>query len=579
MRPQRLYKTDAGRYYFIIDGKRKYIKIPKGMTEAELMKLNTKTILQTFGRRLKKRKKRKAPKFQKPIINGELGKKLSVDNEKTASSAFVQQGKPITEIAEVLGSAKASEETKKGFKKLIDIAGKSMQGLLKGSTFKDQKQIKNSTEAETELKPAQKKLLQSTQRDILKLENQIENEIRITKEQDKPKRRIGKSLGKEPEVRPTTLYKIMLKNILEEREEQIADNKKPTFAKIPTLEQANNLIKSDKLELSKSIYNKSIQLLKDNLERIDESDLYNETSSASPLTETEINDDDEKKPKRKKKIIIDDDEESNDGDEESKTADKTKKYKYTELSDGMLLEETASDTPSTTAPKKRKQTKVGEDINEGRDIVLDETASDTPSVAKEVDKAMGFGGVEEGGLYNDEIAKVIRKRVGEIVPVIPIDKVNSLLNYVVKGDKKFAAVVNTNPSTSDGSGSDGYRPGHWRGIYINNEDDFPSVEYFDPLVEGPPEPQLVRVMRKLCKKIAPEKMCLYKQNAIRRQAKEKSTCGWHTMQFIDDRWNGVPWSEATGYDDYIENLPGPVDGSQDGEADVSKYIKKYKVYL
>lgn len=550
MRPQRLYKTEAGRYYFIINGKRKYIKIPKGMTEAELMKLNIKTILQIYGRRLKKRKKRKAPKFEKPIINGELGKKLSAVNEKTASSAFVQQGKPITEIAEVLASSKTSEETKKGFKKLIDIAGKSMQGLLKGSTFKNQKQIKNSKKAEIELKPIQQKLLNSTQKRILRLENQIDDEVRLTKEQDKPKRKIGKPLGKEPEVRPSTLYKIMLKQILEEREEQIADNKKPTLAKIPTLEQADKLVKSDKLELSKGLYDKAIALLNTELQRIDESDAeyYSETSSASPMTETEMNE----------------------GSEESET---------TSSEDGAK----ESKTNKPVKPKRYKETIIGRQPETGEPITLQETAtdtsSDTPSVKEQVEKAMGFGGVEEGGLYNDEIAKVIRKRVGKIVPVIPIDKVNSLLKYVVKGDKKFAAVVNTNPSTSDGSGSDGYRPGHWRGIYINNEDDYPSVEYFDPLVEGPPEPQLVNIMRKLCKKIAPEKMCLYKQNAIRRQAKEKSTCGWHTMQFIDDRWNGVPWSEATGYDNYIENLPYPADDSQDGEADVSKYIKKYKVYL
>lgn len=541
MRPQRLYKTDAGRYYFIIDGKRKYIKIPKGMTEAELMKLNTKTILQTFGRRLKKRKKRKAPKFEKPIINGELGKKLSVDNEKTASSAFVQQQKPITEIAEVLGSAKTSEETKKGFQKLIDVAGKSMQGLLKGSTLKKQKTIKQPTDIEKE--PSKLKKGSA----ILLLEDEIKNEIQQTIEQGKKnnaegKRTLGKKRGAEPNIRPSTLYKIMLQRQLKGQ-------------KIPTLEEANQLVNSKFLDLSPEIYKKAITLLETRLKGKDIASMKRDTLSqfiSDVEVETENPSTTEETSSDNKPIFI------------------KKKGKKEE----PPVPEPPAPEP---APKKRKQTKVGEDPDLGADIVLDETASD--SVAEQVNKAMGFGGVEEGGLYNDEIAKIIRKRVGKIVPVIPIDKVNSLLSYVVKGDKKFAAVVNTNPSTSDGSGTDGYRPGHWRGIYINNEDDYPSVEYFDPLVEGPPESQLVSVMRKLCKKIAPEKMCLYKQNAIRRQAKEKSTCGWHTLQFIDDRWNGVPWSEATGYDNYIENLPGPVDDSVDGEADVSKYIKKYKIYL
>ena len=192
---------------------------------------------------------------------------------------------------------------------------------------------------------------------------------------------------------------------------------------------------------------------------------------------------------------------------------------------------------------------------------------------------MGFGEDGDDGLYNDELAQLIRKRVGNIVPVLPSDKVNQLLGYVVKGDKKFAAVINTNPSQSDGSGMDGYRPGHWRAIFIDNRDDYPSCEYFDPLAEGPPEKSLVNVMKKICRIMNPEKMCLYKQSNIRRQAKEKSTCGWHVAQFIDDRWNGESWADASGYNHYMQSQKEAVDDSTHGEKEVSKYIKKYNRYI
>ena len=92
MRPQRLYKTAKGRYYFLIDGVRKYIRFPKGMTEAELLRLNLKTILKLYGKRVKGRKKRKMAKFEIPIISQPL---------KTASSAYVEEGKPITEISDI----------------------------------------------------------------------------------------------------------------------------------------------------------------------------------------------------------------------------------------------------------------------------------------------------------------------------------------------------------------------------------------------------------------------------------------------------------------------------------------------
>jgi len=73
-------------------------------------------------------------------------------------------------------------------------------------------------------------------------------------------------------------------------------------------------------------------------------------------------------------------------------------------------------------------------------------------------------------------------------------------------------------------------------------------------------------------------MFLYKENRLQRQAKEASTCGWHASQFIDDRIQGIPFAEASGYDDFINRM-GKVDDSQEGEKEIRKTIKKYKVYL
>lgn len=500
MRPQRLYKTDDGRYYFIIDGKRRYIRIPKGMTEAELMKLNIKTILTLYGRRKKRRKIRKLPpKLEKPIINGDLGKQLSIIPQQTASSAFVQQQKPISQIADIITSAKVSEEGKKGFNRLIEYAGKSITDLFKGSKLiENQKTISPTKIEESDEKPIKpkKQLTEAVQQTLKKLQNEIDSELEETiKENENPSKTPGKKRGAEPEIRPTTLAKLMLKNHLKGKKE-------------PTLEEANRLIPSKFLDLSESRYTKALEIFRSELESPDISSLEQSISSDKS------------------------------GASES-TSDESGASGSTSGESG------ASESKSNPIEQAKSQ--------------------------------MGFG--TDDGLYNDEIEKIIKKRVRRVIPVIPSDKVDSLLDYVQKGDKKFAAVINTNPSTSDGSGNDGFRPGHWRAIFIDNEDDFPSVEYFDPLAEGRPEKSLVNVMRKLCKKINPEKMCLYKQNAIQRQAKEKSTCGWHTLQFIDDRWNGVPWSEATGFNHYIENLSQPADDSVDGEKEVSKYIKKYKVYL
>jgi hypothetical protein len=189
------------------------------------------------------------------------------------------------------------------------------------------------------------------------------------------------------------------------------------------------------------------------------------------------------------------------------------------------------------------------------------------------------GGDGDGGLYNDEIEKIVKKRIKNYVPVIASDEINQLPRYVARGDKRFGFVINTNPSTSDGSGNDGYRTGHWRAVYINNDDDYPSVEYFDPLAEGKMPPELITICRKIAIKMNPSMMFKYKQNMLRRQSKVTSTCGHHAIKFLDDRFNGVPWSEATGYDDYMEKHSSPPDDSHDGEKDIAKTIKKYESYI
>ena len=153
-----------------------------------------------------------------------------------------------------------------------------------------------------------------------------------------------------------------------------------------------------------------------------------------------------------------------------------------------------------------------------------------------------------------------------------------MLRYVKQGDKRFGFVVNTNPSTSDGSGKDGMRPGHWRAVFIDNENpDFESAEYFDPLAEGIPEKSLLSVMKKISQKMNPEKMFKVKVNSLKRQADNTGTCGYHCIDFLNKRYNGEDWADATGYNSYIEKAKP--DDSLQGEKEIDKKIKKFNSYL
>lgn len=196
------------------------------------------------------------------------------------------------------------------------------------------------------------------------------------------------------------------------------------------------------------------------------------------------------------------------------------------------------------------------------------------------DESFGEGKKGDDGLYNDQIQNILQKRIKNFVPVVPADKVEDLLRYVGRGQKVFSAVVNTDDSSGAGK--------HWTCVFFDNRDDFPSCEFFDPLAQdGKPPEALLSVMRKISKRMNPEKYFKYKFNKIRRQSLLTSNCGYHVCKFIEDRYDGIPFSEASGYDDYMKRQRGDgyeaPDDSKDGEKEIKPYMsllkKNFSSYL
>jgi chorismate mutase len=185
---------------------------------------------------------------------------------------------------------------------------------------------------------------------------------------------------------------------------------------------------------------------------------------------------------------------------------------------------------------------------------------------------------DDDGLYNDEIEEIMQKRIKNYVPTVAQDKVHTLLQYVNPNDKYFAAVVNTEPSHSSGR--------HWRCIFIDNRDDFPSAEYFDPLAErSKPEPALLEVMRMIAKKMNPEKYFKFKFNKLQRQSNKTSNCGFHVMQFIEDRVNADDFETASGWKSYMKRkqqgkgIPDTIDGEKNVKPYQEMIEKKFSSYL
>lgn len=177
----------------------------------------------------------------------------------------------------------------------------------------------------------------------------------------------------------------------------------------------------------------------------------------------------------------------------------------------------------------------------------------------------------EDGLYNGEIEKINKKVFKTPIPVIAKNELDTLDQYVKPNMDKFGFIINTDPVPQPENSN-----GHWRAVYINNCDDYQSIEYFDPLVSTP-EKSLIAKLKQITKKMNPEQYFLFKINNLKTQPDESDNCGYHCILFLEKRFHNVPWSEATYYNDYMKKIQP--EHSNKGEGEVLKAKKKYKTYL
>lgn len=487
-RPRRMYKEASGKYYYIIDGKKKYIKVPPGVSTKRLAKINIQNIINLPSARRRKKGGVRQPKF---------AQKIASNLEKTEQGGLpLYLFKPQRKIATLEELAKNSDDT--SVDKLTKL-------LLKGIT---------ATPSSSKIAPTIATMTQTTPTTTAEVGSQTKGKARTV-------RKLGVPL--EPFTqKPTTAEAAVQVGKRQITPDQVTDIigiiKKEKKGADVFYEDVRNFIKNNyDPEAYSNITKKTFEYANE-IYNFENPSIGKTSASSMPPP-----------PTRKPPLRITD----------------TESTFETEAEDPMY----------------RK--------GERRTAVMKE----------EIETDIEGFGYNGDGLYNDEIEKIVKKRIKDYVPVIASDQLNELPKYVSRGDKRFGFVINTNPSTSDGSGNDSYPPGHWTAVFINNEDDYPSIEYFDPLAQGKMPEDLIKMCRRIAVKMNPEVMFKYKQNMLRRQSKMTSNCGFHAVKYLDDRYNGVPYSEATGYDDYMESLNSTPDGSRDGEKEIASYIKKYESYI
>jgi hypothetical protein len=498
-RPRRLYVTKDNRFYYLINGKKKFIKVPEGMTQKQLQKVNITNIIGGPMRRLKRKTKKIVPVYSKKIAKGEDMQKSVIKTTDGLPTYIFTPQKKFLSLGDV---ATRTDDTSTS--KLVD--------LLKGA-------VPLITEGVKKLSlpaPEQKFMLQDADQELIN--EMIE----------------GKLLQSEPYIKEFIRREIKPKPSSLPRPPLLPKPARPSPRPSPVATPISTPLREEEdetIEPPASFLKPSMSI--PIIEEIEEPSLYKEAFDINKLL----------------------------------TKKNLRKLGYKEFVDAQK-----DSSGKTQAPYNWNAETL---INFGREIGLDlKKGTKKEELKKEISQKLqsGKGKGKDDGLYNDQIEYILGKRIKNFVPVVASDKVEELLKYVRPKDKFFSAVINTEPSSLSGR--------HWRCIVIDNRDDFPSAEYFDPLAEDfKPEDKLLSVMKKITKRMNPEKYFKFKFSLIRRQDFTKSNCGFHCMKFIEDRYNGIPFSEASGWNNFTKQKGGGYqapDDSQDGEGDLKSYEKMIK---
>jgi hypothetical protein len=512
-RPRRLYINSKGKYYYIVNGVKKFIKVPQGMSQQQIQNINIKNIIAGPARRLKRRTKKIVPVYSKKIAKGEEMEKSVIKTEGGLPAYVFTPQKKFLSIGDLTTKDDTSTD------KLINLLKGAIPVIAEGA-----KKLALPS-------PEQKFLLGDADKEFIN--NMIE----------------GKLIESEPAV--------------------VELIRRETMPKKPTIPISKSDIQKEKEKLQKQIEETRASRegtpMGTPLRVEEEGETIKPPASFPPVP-----------PKAQEPVksvyeqLFDD----------KKEVEKFFKIRYLKGRDAedkkftKFIDAQKDSKGKTIDPLTWNAETL---INFGKLIGLTLTKGTKNDILrKEIAKKLqGGAGADNGddGLYNDQIEKIMKKRIRNFVPVVASDKVNDLLQYVNKGDKFFSAVINTEPSESFGR--------HWRCIVIDNRDDYPSAEYFDSLAENAkPDDALLSVMRKICKRMNPEKYFKFKYNMLRRQSFNTSNCSYHVMKFIEDRHNGVPFEDASGWSDYMKRQKGngyeAIDDSQDGEGDLEKYENKIK---
>lgn len=146
------------------------------------------------------------------------------------------------------------------------------------------------------------------------------------------------------------------------------------------------------------------------------------------------------------------------------------------------------------------------------------------------------------GLYDDQINDMLMSEPN-YCGCISRDEIHKL-KLDDKG--KYGFVYNTVPSNKPTK-----YEGHWRAIYIDLDDD-KSIDHYDSFGE-PAEEDIQEQIKKLLEQFNLPYYLKWKDNKIINQRSNSSNCGFFCVNFLQDRFEGIPFVDSTGYSNVMKS--------------------------
>jgi hypothetical protein len=150
---------------------------------------------------------------------------------------------------------------------------------------------------------------------------------------------------------------------------------------------------------------------------------------------------------------------------------------------------------------------------------------------RQIDNPQQLGTGKLPALWDDQIEEYFadEKKYPHFGGVIAADQIKELPKKLPIG-----FVMNLDKSGDPGS--------HWVAVYINGD----SVEYFDPLAD-PPSKEFVRDIKAYLESMHVPVLFKFKVNKIKWQSDTSDHCGWFCIQWLDNRFHGIPFADSTHF--------------------------------